>query len=263
MPTAARTCTTAGNILNTNIESAIRYSNGVVTDSDGFGPTGRYFTRKIDGGLFVLGADLDGVDHFEIRGGLGADSIGTADGTVLTLERGGRRFLGFVKRVFDGLDLNTGLFDPSVNHLVIVEDNDLATQTFEEDTDSDQHRVSGLAGIRRLYYLLYASGEGLRIGDDETQAIFETFIDAVGVEPGWVRAATTSGQIEARSEFDLGLDLEVGLLAPGIENAVLELYSNDPEANVIQIPIRLRVNSPPLPDPGRPRSRSWRIRTPC
>ena len=235
-----------GNILNTDRGRGIPYSDGAVIGAEAFGEAGRYFTRKLPGGLFVLGADLDGVEYFEISGDLGADGVGSVDGTVLSIERSGRRFLGFVKRVYDGVDTFTNIFDPSVNHLIIIEDNGVASQTFPDDTNNDQHRVSGLVGVRRLYHLLYASQDGLRISDEDTLAIFETFIDTVGVAPGWVRLPEEAGQVEPGAENPLGLDFDAGNLAPGIEVATLRLFSNDPLASELEIPVQLRINAAPV-----------------
>ncbi|MGI9239601.1 MAG: LamG-like jellyroll fold domain-containing protein [Verrucomicrobiales bacterium] len=235
-----------GNILGTDRASGIPYSNGRVIDSAAFGEDGAYFTRKLAGGLFVLGADLDGLEYFEVNGDLGADGIGTVDGTVLTVERSGRQFHAFVKRVYDGVDLNSGVFDPTVNHMIIIEDNGQAEHSFSTNTNSDQHRVTGLTGVRRLYHLLYSSQEGLRISDEDTLAIFETFIDTVGVAPGWLQLEGDSGQIEAGGEFRLGLNFDGESLGPGVEEAVIHLFSNDPENGEIDIPVRLRINAAPV-----------------
>src|SRR5206468_11493151 len=56
-----------GNFLETNLGGPVVYSNGPVVNSTVFGPGGRYFTRKYPG-LFVLVADLHGVDFFDIYG---------------------------------------------------------------------------------------------------------------------------------------------------------------------------------------------------
>ncbi len=235
-----------GNALSTDKADGILYSNGRVISSAAFGEAGAYFTRKLAGGMFVLGADLDGIEFFEVNGDLGADGIGAVDGTVLTIERSGRQFKAFVKRVFDGVDLNSGVFDPTVNHMIIIEDNGLADHSFSTNTNSDQHRVTGLAGVRRLYHLLYSSQEGLRISDEDTLAIFETFVDTVGVAPGWLQLDRDSGQIEAGNEVQLALNFDGGELTPGVEEAVIHLFSNDPANSEIDIPVRLRINAEPV-----------------
>src|SRR5207249_2149330 len=103
-------------------------------------------------GLLVLAADLDGVDSFAIDGNLGADGSGSADGTELQVTSG-IRYRGFVKRVFNA-------YDPSVNHLIIIEDLPGIAQSFATNTNDDHHQVSGLRANSRLYYLLYAGQNG-------------------------------------------------------------------------------------------------------
>ncbi|MFT5855550.1 MAG: hypothetical protein ACI8XO_002802, partial [Verrucomicrobiales bacterium] len=234
-----------GNFLSTDLVEDIPYSDGVVIDSAAFGENGRYFTRKLAAGLFVLGADLDGVDSFSLSGDLGADGVGTADGVVLTIGRAGREFLGFVKRVYDGFDPGNGLFDPSVNHLIIVEDNGGAEQTFSSSTNSDAHEVSGLAGTRRLYHLLFSTSEGRKVEDEEARGLFETFLDTVGVAPGWANLAESGGQVPAAGQAALGLDFNTDRLQVGTERATLRFFSNDPDAARIEVPVRLRVNARP------------------
>ena len=70
-----------GNILGTDKASPIAYSNGQVRASAAFGSAGAYFTRKLSGGLFVLGADLDGIETFQVTGDLGADGVGPPTGS--------------------------------------------------------------------------------------------------------------------------------------------------------------------------------------
>ena len=72
-------------------------------------------------------ADIDNIEYFEIDGNLGADGYGNVDGAILELELYGKTFLGFVKRVYNASD-------PSINHLVIVEEEEGLTHEFENGT---------------------------------------------------------------------------------------------------------------------------------
>ncbi|UCD38240.1 MAG: choice-of-anchor D domain-containing protein, partial [Fidelibacterota bacterium] len=134
-----------GNMLYTNLGGPLEYSNDIIIPSPVLGAGGRYFTRKYPG-LFVMAADIEGVSEFVIDGYLGADGGGSADGAVLQVDVVDRTFYGFVKRVYDA-------YDPSVNHLVIVEDA-AASHEFSTYTDYDYHRVFNLSQANRLYYLL-------------------------------------------------------------------------------------------------------------
>ncbi|NEP86225.1 MAG: LamG domain-containing protein [Okeania sp. SIO2C2] len=158
-----------GNLLRTNLGGSIPYSNNTIAGSQYVGGNGRYFTRKYPG-LFVFIADVDGVNSFEITGNLGADSHGSVDGIVLNTEVGGVTFSGFVKRVY-------GTTDPSVNHLVILENNGSATHQFSTNTDHDQHLISNISGTKRIYYLLYAGGTTEKIDDTQTQSIMNAFLN--------------------------------------------------------------------------------------
>ena len=226
-----------GNVLSTNLApysySSLPYSNDAIrAATDLLGAGGRYFTRKFDG-LFVFAADIDGLSHFEITGGLGAYGAGYTDTATLTRTHSGVTYKGFVKRVF-------GTTTPSVNHLVIVADNDSVTHTAATNTNSDQHRVSGLSGTTRIYYLLYAGTSGAYIDDTATQAIFSAFLDAVGT-PDFLSVSATSGQITAGATEPLTLSFDAADLAPGLHQRNLVFTSNDPARPTVTIPVALTV----------------------
>ena len=226
-----------GNLLSTNLApysySSLAYSNDTIrAATDLLGAGGRYFTRKFDG-LFVFAADIDGLSHFEITGGLGAYGAGYTDTATLTRTHSGVTYKGFVKRVF-------GTTTPSVNHLVIVADNDSVTHTAATNTNSDQHRVSGLSGTTRIYYLLYAGTSGAYIDDTATQAIFSAFLDAVGT-PDFLSVSATSGQITAGATEPLTLSFDAADLAPGLHQRNLVFTSNDPSRPTVTIPVALTV----------------------
>ena len=148
-------------------------------DITSLGPKGRYFTDKFMG-LFVFMADLDGVSTFSVSGGLGADASGQVEGTVLTQTINGITYKGFVKRVF-------GTDKPSVNHLIVVEDNGSVGHTYATNPSDDGHTVTGLSGVKRLYYLLFASrknGSGTKIDDSSMSNIMSTLITSLGLSRG-------------------------------------------------------------------------------
>ena len=160
-----------GNLLNTNIGGPILYSNQVILPNPLLGTNGLYFTAKHPG-LFVFAADT-AITDFQITGNLGADGFGTTNDLVLTEVINGITYKGFVKRTF-------GTSDPSVNHLIIVQDNGAVTHTFATNTDNDLHSVSSLTGVTRLYYLLFASSTGGLVPDDTIKEIMRTFMLEIG-----------------------------------------------------------------------------------
>ncbi|WP_294231469.1 M36 family metallopeptidase [Prosthecobacter sp.] len=224
-----------GNYLSTNITTAganLSYSDNVIASSANLGAGGQYFTRKHPG-LFVFAADIAGLSHFEISGGLGADGSGTTDTAILTSTRGAATYKGYVKRVY-----NAG--DPSVNHLIIVQDDPALTRTASTDTNNDQHRLSGLGAVTRIYHLLYASTSGGYINNTQTQAIMDAFLDSVtGFQ--WLSLATTSGSIPVAGSAKLNAVFNPQGLSPGGHNATLRFTSNDPAQPQLEMPVALTI----------------------
>ena len=159
-----------GNILGTNLGNPIPYSDNAIA-TNRYAGNGRYFTRMYQG-LFVFVADVDGINEFNITGGLGADGSGAVDGAVLSTDIEGKTYKGFVKRVYNASD-------PSVNHLIVVEYNGSATHAFSSNTDLDEHRVSNLSGVKRLYCLVYAGSNGSYINNTQTQGLMNKFLELI------------------------------------------------------------------------------------
>jgi DNA-binding beta-propeller fold protein YncE len=226
-----------GNILRTNLGGPIQYSNNVIASSGVFGSGGRYFTRKYPG-LFVLVADLAGVDAFRVEGNLGADGFGNVDGAVLEAPWRGVNYRGFVKRVF-----NAG--DPSVNHLVILADNPEATHRFSSNTNDDFHEVQGLLGSDRIYYLLYARQAGGYIDDATTLGIMRAFLNVLNPGPRWLTVAPASGTVPAGGAVDLGVTVDTAGLLGGDYGAGLVVASNDPDEPEVVVPVSLHVTGAP------------------
>lgn len=226
-----------GNYLSTNLGGTIPYSDGVIVASPYFGNSGRYFTRKYPG-LFVLVADLDGVDDFEINGNLGADGEGSVDGAILEARTAGADFRGFVKRVY-------GAGDPSVNHLVIVQENDAASHEFATDTNSDYQRAHNLGGSRRIFYVLYAGWDGAYIDDTATLTIMAKFLEALGLSPRWVRVSPGAGVVPAGASASVNVTFDATGLT-GDYGGRIVVAGNDPITPEIVVPAAIHVA--PAPD---------------
>ncbi|WP_395753592.1 M36 family metallopeptidase [Prosthecobacter sp.] len=222
-----------GNYLNTNLGTSISYSDNVIlSPATSLGAGGRYFTRK-QPGLFVFAADVAGLSTFGITGNLGADSGGSMDAAVLTASRSGVNYKGFVKRVY-----NAG--DPSVNHIIIVADNGSVAHTYATDTNDDQHTVTGLTGVTRVYYLLYAGQSGGYINDAQTTAIFTKFLD-IAEQANWLTATPTSGTIAPGGSTPLQVGFNASGLQPGVYQAGLQINSNDGLQPQQTIPVAMTV----------------------
>ncbi len=160
-----------GNQINTDINTFIPYSDNVIMPNTDFGPNGSYFTRELPG-LFVLAADIDGINSFYITGNNGADGSGNVDDHVFSMTSSGNNYDVFVKRVY-------GAGDPSINHMMIIPENAAATHTFSTDTNNDQHDLNNISGTTRIYYLLYSSDPANLINNTRSEAIAQVFMDSL------------------------------------------------------------------------------------
>jgi len=160
-----------GNYISTNFASNFFYSDGTITNSGAFGTGSSYFTKKINN-MLVLTANMNNVSNFTISGNNGADGGGSVNGTTLTVTVGCQQYTLFLKRVW-----NAG--DPSINQMVIIPSTPGVTQTWSTNTDDSFHQVSGLNGVTRMYYLLYASANGSYLDDNAAINIANTFLNQV------------------------------------------------------------------------------------
>jgi hypothetical protein len=145
-----------GNILNTNLAMTLPYTVGNPNASDAqFGPGSFYFTKKYPG-FFVMGADKIAINLFQITGDAGADGEGAVEEGVMFLDG----YTVFYKRTF-------GSTDPSINHMIFIPGNFPAEghTIAANDTNNDLDSVSGLTGVKDIYYLLFATANGGRVDD--------------------------------------------------------------------------------------------------
>ena len=190
-----------GNRIGTDLNAGpLNYSDNTIIASNTFGINGAYFTRKVQN-MWLLAADLDNVNNFDITGNLGANGNGLADGFTSTITVGGIRYNLFVKRVREVLGPTFFENDPSVNHLIIIPENVNASQNFATNTDDDQHQVTGLSGSIRLYYLLFSSQNSGFIDNTTMENIATSFI---------TNAFTTSGTILQTEGLASGSTFPVG-----------------------------------------------------
>jgi hypothetical protein len=232
-----------GNYLTTSPGfSEIMYSDDVVANGDMyFGDNTEYFTRHLDG-LFILAADMNGVESFHIDGNLGADGSGNYNSTILDYEYYGIRFKGYVKRVYNASD-------PSVNHLIIVEENPAVMQTIGTNTNDDMHYLEGLSENSRIYYLLYAGASGYYIDDINTTSIMEAFISSVYATPEWIKLNYSPDIIASSSSDTIGIMINTTGMTSGDYDASIYIASNDPEKPVIEVPVNLKVKGVTVVNP--------------
>lgn len=230
-----------GNYLYTDLSSLyMNYSDDlVIANPTSLGTGGQYFTYK-GTGIWLFAADINGVADFNITGNLGADGSGSADGAVLTTNVNGIDYKGFVKRVYSA-------GDPSVNHLVIVEDKGTASHTFSTNTNSDFHSISGLSGHTRIYHLLYASTSGGYINNTSTQSIMEKFLEIAhgNTMADFVTVSPDSGQVAAGDSVVLNMWVKSTGLDAGTYSTVIGVNSNDPNNPAAMFELNLTVVGTP------------------
>ena len=172
-----------GNYLNTNLGASINYSDNTVVANAAFGAGGQHFTRAIGDQaysasaptVFYWAADLNGVSSVNISGNNGADGSGTQDLNSFNVSSNGVTYSCFLKRVY-------GAGDPSINHLFMIPQANSATQSMGVTTDDDLHTISGLTGVTRMYYMLYAGNAGATISVPQATTIAQTFANIIPVD---------------------------------------------------------------------------------
>ncbi|MEX2316830.1 MAG: choice-of-anchor Q domain-containing protein [Pirellulales bacterium] len=165
-----------GNILHTNREDGIEYTDGVIESTDAFGPGSQYFTAKYPG-LFVMGASNISINFFRIAGNLGADGLGIVSGSILHTTVNGQAYTIFFKRTYNA-------FVPSVNHIVIVPGNGAGvTHVSVPNSDDDVHTINGLSSVKRIYYALVSRQIGGLLADADVLNIANAFLSNIATGP--------------------------------------------------------------------------------
>ncbi|GAA5020163.1 hypothetical protein GCM10011506_05330 [Marivirga lumbricoides] len=220
-----------GNELSTDLSGGtIDYSDNVVADGTGlFGIGTTYYTRHFNG-LFVLAADLNGVSEFTIDGNIGADGNGVVTGPILEIEHHGVTYQGFVKIVSEG-------GDPSIHHLIILEKNADVTQEYDETSEDDYHKLSGLSASNRLYYLLFTREDGTAYSEEQLKAVMNTFLDITAGVPGYISLSATSGNTASGNADDITMRIDPTAVPKGISGTELKVISNDINTPEVIIPI--------------------------
>jgi Zn-dependent metalloprotease len=228
-----------GNYINTAYQSNVQYSNKNIIPSSAFGFKGQYFTAKYDG-LFILAADIDTLNNFTITGNLGADGSGNVQGFEIELNRGGKTYYGYGKKVY-------GTSDPSVNHLIIVpSEGSSLSQTFSSNTNNDYHSVDGLINEKRIYYLLFAGTSGANYSEQVFIDVMNTFLDLVGTS-SWVKVeGSPSGVVLPGYSSTRKVNINSEGMEAGSYEAIIRLESNDPLHPVTDVPVSLTI----VPNPN-------------
>ena len=183
-----------GNFINTNLGASINYSDNTVVSNAAFGTGGQYFTRVIGAQgysttaptIFYWAADLNGVSSVSITGNNGADGSGVQDLNTFTVTANGITYNCFLKRVHSA-------FDPSINQLFMIPQPNTASQSMGASTDDNLHTISGLTGVTRMYYMLYAGNGGAIISIPQATNIAQTFANIIPTGGTYAWTSTPAG----------------------------------------------------------------------
>ena len=152
--------------------------NGSTQSGDGiFGTGSTYFTNMYPG-MFVMVADNINIDQFYIRGNVGADGGGIVDTYIYNTSYSGVDYTAYVKRTYQSND-------PSVNQIIIVQsDGNGISQTISNSTDDDNHNITGLSGVNRIHYLLFAKTpeSGDPLSEPEINNIVDFYISNINIQ---------------------------------------------------------------------------------
>lgn len=221
-----------GNYLNTNLQNSIPYTSSVITSlPSAFGTDGQYFTAKHQG-LFVMAADIHEINSFNISGNLGADGSGSVGSGSLSMNHNGVAYTGFYKKVHSA-------GDPSVNHLIIIETNALATQSISSSTNSDSHIIDGLFNNTRIYYILFAGSQSNNYPVSVFENVMSEFLDITN------SISTFTGSIEPNDSLESEHIVYTSDFDNGTYDSEIIIVSNDPLNPVYTIPISIVVETPP------------------
>ena len=222
-----------GNLLRTNLGGPITYSNNVISTSAAFGAS--YFTRKYPG-LFVLAADLVGVNKFTVYGKLGASGAGEVDAGVFSFSLGTTYYLGYAKRVF-----NAG--DASVNHLIILANPASSSHTYYNDTNNDFDEVGTTGPLPRIYYLLFAGNGGAYMDDAAVLEIMKAFLVSLTPTPPWLAVTPSIGVVPAHGSSSVSVRFDTHGLPVGTYLGELAVNSDDPVQPRVSVPVELEVGT--------------------
>ena len=226
-----------GNYMNTDLSTSyLWYSDGFITTNTwSLGAGGQYFTHK-GTGIWVFGADINNVNTFNILGGLGANGLGSVSSTVLTKSIAGKTYKGFVKRVY-------AASPPSVNHLIIVEENGNQSHTWSTNTNVDDHSVTGLTGNSRIYYILWAGTSGHFYNNGDVSGLMTRFLNMIhgNNNPSYVSISPENGSVGVSGSTSVSFTFKSEGLPTGIYTDTIFMQSNQPERGLVGIPVTFNV----------------------
>jgi hypothetical protein len=217
--------------------SYIPYSDLTITSDFQSESSVNYFTAKKTG-LFTFIGDFTNANRFYIDGWLGADGEGAVKGNYFEISISGRAFSVFTKQVY-----NAG--DPSVNHIIIVENGTNLSRSFSTSTDDDFHQINNLPNDARIFYVLFAGQNGKEFSESEMLMIAQAYLDMFEFVPPFITIPDEyfSGSVESGDQLSIPVTINTAGLVDSTYLADIVFSTNDPYQASKKIPIRLEVTS--------------------
>jgi hypothetical protein len=154
------------------LPEAFIMDGAVTAGTQYFGSGSSYFTNLYPG-LFVLVAKSIDISGFAINGGLGVDGSGDYGTDILSIPGYSKTYSAYIKTV-------GGTGDPSVNHIIIIDKDDIGVDhTFDETNENDDHAITGISGATEIHYLLFAKDDGVMATNLEILSVIEEYLDLV------------------------------------------------------------------------------------
>ncbi|MEM7550548.1 MAG: choice-of-anchor D domain-containing protein [Bacteroidota bacterium] len=235
-----------GNEFGTNGNGSINYTDGEISSSTSID----YFTL-ISNGVFISSGNLSGASSFGVSTSseLNSESGREVSGFEDDISFLGSGFRIFYRRVFGGTL-------PSVNQIIILEDNGNLERDLNLSPLTDENLITGLNGDDlRYYYLMFISEDGLFVTDNELREISNE-IASIALNTGGlnllssntpdmgVEQDVTSGTIEEEGDADVStISINADEVGSGSFSFDLFISSNDPDNNLVRIPVDLRVGN--------------------
>jgi len=210
--------------------ATLPYSEHAISSFSSGSGAARYFTRKLPG-LFILGAELHGINTFAVNGQSGhpkneADFPGRSATREFTIFSNGLRWRAFAQQIY-------GMKGPGICHIILVPDTAGIQRSTDADESTENHVVSGLANTKRLYYLLFSRPDGARINTTAFLDLARAFLSCIDETPPWFRPEAFRGRLDPDASGSVSVRIDATPLAPGTYSTRFAVVSTASESGEI------------------------------
>ena len=230
------TMLTNANRLLTNLGGPLVYTDNKVAISSALGSDGRYYTRKLPG-LFVFGAETNGITWFEVAGSVYYGN--SKQSSSFEFSHSGKLWSAFVVNHID--------YWRTINHLVLVDQSGLQ-QTLGA-VSSQQQRITGLSGQRRIYHFLYVTKTTAVQPKTVFQSLATRFLDLLPRISTRLSFNPATGSTAALAQSNSQATFDAFTLQPG-NYTVMAQTMTTVGASLAEVPVNVQVTEPRLDLPA-------------